>query len=322
MNNLKKDNIQLCADAGTKYCPCHLAYSGDCIKCPITCGGKNCNCLWQGVCIYNELIHNLNTPMCERQESLCKINEVMDLGDNTFLLKIKVPKDMVLDLCSPGAYVMMKSKDRSSDIFNTPISVMDVDIENSILEVVIKPRGIKTKKMTSFDEVWIKGAYFNGVFGIKEIKSAYKTNTVIVVNGLSQVNSINIAKKLLENKNNVEVFINDQATILDEVTQKLGELGVNVYATDLNGDRNFLTDYIKRNNIKLVYSGGSDIFNKCIMDVVDSVDKEINFAISNNNLICCGEGICGACTVEVNGNKVKSCKAQINSREFLNSRNL
>ncbi len=29
------------------------------------------------------------------------------------------------------------------------------------------------------------------------------------------------------------------------------------------------------------------------MNIVDSVDKNIKFAISNNNLICCGEGICG-----------------------------
>lgn len=319
---MKNINLQLCGDAGTKYCPCHLAYSGDCIKCPVICGKNQCNCLWQGTCIYNELMQNKNTPMCERQESLCEIKEINDLGEDTFLIKVKVPYDMAKDLQNPGAYILMKSKDRKSEIFNTPISVMDIDLKESILEVVIKPRGIKTKNITSFNEVWVKGAYFNGVFGIREIKNAYNKNICIVLNGLSQVNSINIIKTLIKNNNNVEVFINNQAIILEKVMNKLNSLGVNVYKTDLNGDREFLRDYIQRNNIDLVYSGGSDIFNKCIMDVVDSVKKEIKFTVSNNNLICCGEGVCGACTIEVNGYKVKSCKAQIDSRDFLNSRNL
>ncbi|WP_331681690.1 2Fe-2S iron-sulfur cluster-binding protein [Romboutsia sp.] len=319
---MKKANMQLCADAGSKYCPCHLAYSGDCIKCPIICGKKNCDCLWQGVCIYNELQHSKNVPICERKKSLCKIKEVDNLGNDTFLVKIQVPNDMIRDLCSPGAYVLIKSQDKNSDVFNAPISVMDVDMENSILEVIIKPRGIKTKNIINFDEVWVKGPYFNGIFGIKQIKGAYKTNTVVVLNGLSQVNSINIVKRLLENKNNVEVFINNQATILEVVIDKLKNLGVNIYNTDLNEDRDFLIDYIRRNNVELVYSGGANAFNKYVMDIVNSVDENINFAISNNNLICCGEGVCGACTIDINGEKVKSCKAQIDSRDFLNSKNL
>lgn len=318
---MKKANNQLCADAGSKYCPCHLAYSGDCIKCPIICGKKTCDCLWQGVCIYNEFQHNKNVSVCERKESLCKIDKVSDLGNETFLIKIQVPKSMLIDLSRPGAYVLIKSKDRNSDIFHTPISVMDVDMENSILEVVVKIRGIKTKNIISFEEIWVKGPYFNGIFGIKQIKGAYQTNTLIILNGLSQVNSINVVKRLLENKNHVEVFINNQATILDIVIDKLKNLGVNIQNTDLNEDKDFLIDYIRRNNVKFVYSGGADLFNKYVMDIVDSIDPNINLAISNSNLICCGEGICGACTIEVNGKKIKSCKAQIDSRAFLNSKN-
>ena len=319
---MKKANTQLCADAGSKYCPCHLAYSGDCIKCPIICGKKTCDCLWQGICIYNELQHSKNTPICERKESLCKIKEVCNLENDTFLVKIQVPSNMLSDLCSPGAYVLIKGRDKNKDIFNTPISVMDVDFSNSILEVVIKPRGIKTKNIINFDEVWIKGPYFNGIFGIKQIKAAYKANTVVVLNGLSQVNSINVIKRLLENKNNVEVFINNQATILDVVVDRLKDLGINIYDVNLNEDKEFLIDYIRRNNVELVYSGGCDKFNKYIMDIVNLVDENINLAISNSNLICCGEGICGACTIDINGEKVKSCKAQIDSRVFLNSKNL
>ncbi len=56
---------------------------------------------------------------------------------------------------------------------------------------------------------------------------------------------------------------------------------------------------------------------KCRADAY--VDENIKLAVSNNNLICCGEGICGACSIDLNGVKVKTCKTQVNSREYLKS---
>ena len=218
--------------------------------------------------------------------------------------------------------MLIKGIDKDRDIFNTPISVMDVDDKENILEIIIKPVGVKTKNIINFKKIRVKGPYFNGIFGIKEIKSTSGENVVVIGNGLSLVNSINVVKRLIENNNKVEVFINNQADILDEVVDKLEKLGINVYITDINENKDFLLDYIKRNDISLVYSAGGNRFNKYIMDIVDEYSKDIKFAISNNNLICCGEGICGACIINVNGEKVKSCKMQINSRDFLNSNNV
>lgn len=316
---MKKTNIQSCADAGSKYCPCHLAYSGDCIKCSLNRGEKTCDCLWQGVCIYSELQHNKDAQICEREESLCEIVEVKELEDNIILMRVSIPKTIAKDLCSPGAYVLLKSKDRSSIIFNTPISVMNVDVENNILEMIIKPRGIKTKTLVDFDQVWLKGPYFNGVFGIDDIKYTSNSNCAVILNGLSQVNSINIIKSLINNNNKVDVFMNTQGVILEEVVNKIIEAGANVRTIDMNEDEDFIKDYLKRNNVELVYSGGHTSFNKKMMNKIDSVNPDIKLVIPNNNLICCGEGICGACTVNLNGTRVKSCKAQIDSRTYLKS---
>lgn len=319
MDTLKRANIQSCADAGSKYCPCHLAYSGDCIKCSLIRGKKTCDCMWQGVCVYNEIQHNQNSQICEREEYLCKITEVKELENNILLIKISIPKCIAKDLCSPGAYVLLKSKDRSSSIFNTPISVMNLDIENNILEVIIKPRGIKTKTIVDFDEVWVKGPYFNGVFGIADIKYTSDANCAVILSGLSQVNSINIVNALINNNNHVDVFINSKAVVLDEVVEKIIKAGANVQTIDIEEDEDFIIDYLRRNNIELVYCGGHTSFNRKIMNKIDSINKDIKLVIPNNNLICCGEGICGACTVNLNGERVKSCKAQIDSRIYLKS---
>ncbi|RDY24761.1 sulfide/dihydroorotate dehydrogenase-like FAD/NAD-binding protein [Romboutsia maritimum] len=310
-------NIQSCADAGSKYCPCHLAYSGDCIKCSLLRGKKTCDCVWQGVCIYSEVQHNKNLSICERQEHLCKIAQVKKIEEDLFFIKIQVPKNIVGELKSPGAYVLLKSKDKNSDIFNAPISVMDVNTQESYIEVVIKSMGIKTKSIINFDEVWVKGPYYNGVFGTRGLNNTNQENCLVILNGLSQVSAINIIKKLLENKNKVEVIFNSQSIILEEVKNKIQQMGINISIVNVFEDKNFISDYLSRNNVKFVYSGGCNNFNKIIMNIVDEVSEDIKLSISNNNLICCGEGICGACTVRINGEKMKSCKSQIDSREFL-----
>ena len=238
------------------------------------------------------------------------------IEENTYLIKIKIPKELSKDLRSPGAYVFIKGKDKESNIFSAPISVLDVDLEKNTLEVIIKQVGIKTKGIINSDQVYIKGPYFNGLFGIKDIKSMSKSNCLVILNGLSQVNSINVIQRLIENNNKVDVFINHNGVILDNVIQKIYDLGASIYHIDIEEDKEFIADYIKSNDIKLVYSGASNRFNKEVMNIIDAIDENIKLAVSNNNLICCGEGICGACCIDLNGVKVKT---QINSREYLKS---
>lgn len=40
-----------CIDAGTEFCPCHLAEEGECILCSQLHGKCFCDCVnWKGVC--------------------------------------------------------------------------------------------------------------------------------------------------------------------------------------------------------------------------------------------------------------------------------
>lgn len=313
---MDKGKNKVCVDCGSKYCPCHLAYSGDCIKCSMIRGDKICDCQWQGVCIYNEVMHNKKELIEERQEYLCNIIEKKEIFNGLFKLKIEVPKKIVHDLSSVGSYVLLKSKNKNDSIYNVPISVMDVDKDNNILEVVIKQLGIKTKYILDSDDIIVKAPYFNGIFGVDKINKTHNSNCVVILNGLSQVNSINVVKKLIANNNKVEVFLYKNSIKLKDVEEKLNNLGINIHIIDIEEDKNLIIDYIKRNNVNLVYSGASNRFSKTIKDIVNMVSEDITLAISNNNLICCGEGICGACTVNLNGQPVKTCKTQVDSRDF------
>lgn len=316
---MERQNNQFCADAGGKYCPCHLAYSGDCIKCSLIRGEKTCECKWQGVCIYNEKQHNKIVPVEERKDELCEIIESKEIEDKIYLIKIRIPSYLTKYLSEPGAYVFLKDPNRESIYFNAPISVMDVDEENNILEVVVVPRGIKTKPLVNADKVIMKATYFNGIFGLKEIKSNQSDRCVVILDGLSQVNSINVIRRLIRNNNEVEVFINEDGKRLEMIEEKIKNMGININIFNLNEKREILENYIKNNKVSFVYSCGLIYFNKYILQLVDKIDENIKFAIPNNNLICCGEGICGACTIRLNNCRIKTCKAQMNGREFLSN---
>ncbi|MEN2259538.1 2Fe-2S iron-sulfur cluster-binding protein [Paraclostridium benzoelyticum] len=257
--------------------------------------------------------------MQRKKDVLCDVVTKKELKEDIYLLEIRTPKILLEELLNPGSYILLRCKDQIDSRYNVPISVMDIDVENEILKVIIKEVGHKTKSLLSFDKVWVRGPYLNGVLGLKEFKLTTNSNVAVILSGLSQVNAPKIIKYILKNNNHVEVFVDTRRTILDEVIDKIKELNVNIHFINIKEDEELIKDYIRRNNVELVYSGGFNSFNKEIMKLVDSVDENIRFSIANNNLIVCGEGICGGCTVVINGKRTKSCKAQINGREYLKS---
>jgi NAD(P)H-flavin reductase len=264
-------------------------------------------------------MHNRNIPSNEKMDVLCDIQTKKEILEDIYLLEIKTPKKLLEELVNPGSYIILRCEDEVDSRYNVPISVMDIDIENEILTVVVKEVGHKTKSLLSFDKIWVRGPYLNGVFGLKEFKLTSNSNVAVILSGLSQVNAPKIIKYLQKNNNNVEVFIDSRRTIVNQVVEKIKELDVNIHIINTKEDEQLIKDYIVRNNVKLVYSGGFNKFNKEIMELVDSIDENIRFTIANNNLIVCAEGICGGCTVVVNGKRVKSCKAQIDARDYLKS---
>ena len=66
---------------------------------------------------------------------------------------------------------------------------------------------------------------------------------MVVLSGLSQVNAIKVVKKLIDN-NRVDVFINSDGILIDEVTNKIKDLGANIYYFDIN-DLEVIRGHIK-----------------------------------------------------------------------------
>ncbi|RXI79172.1 sulfide/dihydroorotate dehydrogenase-like FAD/NAD-binding protein, partial [Clostridium tetani] len=84
--------------------------------------------------------------------------------------------------------------------------------------------------------------------------------------------------------------------------------------------KNILLSIIREEDVNLVHSSAADIIN---YNVLNLIGETIDFSCYNNSKMCCGEGVCGSCSVK---NKYfhieRSCKLQIDPRNILEGRKL
>ncbi|SHH06601.1 sulfide/dihydroorotate dehydrogenase-like FAD/NAD-binding protein [Tepidibacter thalassicus] len=309
-----KSNV--CVDAGSIYCPCHLAETKDCIVCSHLGGDEFCDCNWQGVCIYQNFIKNNERINELRKDVLCNIKSKIEIRENIYLLEIEIPKGLATELIHPGSYILLRGENRKEEKFNSPISVMSVNLDDNILSIIIEGIGPKTKDLLKNKKIYIKGPYANGIFGLKYLKKIRDKKVILVTRGLSAVTLINVCNQLLKNNNELEIFIDKNGKRILIVEKMLKNYNVKINCIDFNKELFLIKENLKK-EVGLVFSAGSNFFNKNIMNLVDEVDKNIPLAITNNNLICCGEGICGACIVNIKGEKIRTCKTQIEPRIYL-----
>ncbi|MEW8954921.1 sulfide/dihydroorotate dehydrogenase-like FAD/NAD-binding protein [Clostridium sp.] len=313
-----KYEIADCIDAGTEFCPCHLAEAGECIICSQLHGQAFCDCLnWKGVCIYKEYFDNGNKPKSQRKSFLCQILKKDVIEENLVIISILVPHKLAKDLLHPGSYVFLRDPS-TTQFYDTPISVMDVDVEENIIKLAIEIRGIKTKIINSLNEnskLMIRGPFWNGVFGLKNIYSAREGLSVIVAKGIGMAPMIPVIKKLYGNGNKVTIFMDkspyDSIFVEDYLKQyncqvipctllEKGELSEDFIST--------LKNFLNENKVNLIHCDGADII---VLKLIKLLGDEYKMSSSNNTKMCCGEGVCGACTTRYSGRRVKRlCKYQ------------
>lgn len=306
-------NTHCCIDAGSEFCPCILAETLDCISCSQLQGVNKCDCSWNGVCIYNELKISNGKVNSGRKEYKGYVVENQEIDTNVYMLKIKTDKKLVKLLNRSGSYVLLRDVNNESH-FNVPMSILDIEGLDTFI-IVYKEKSIKTKLLKNTKAISIKGPYWNGIQGVKYLKILNNTNCLVIVRGISQSSIVFPIREMIRNNNKVFVFL-DSGNIktdyaLDFLKDDLVIIKGNVYE-----DRDKIRELIQNNNIKLVFSAASDLVHAHINELLKE-NESIYYMTSNNNVICCAEGICGSCMKrDKSGEKIKMCKSQINSKIF------
>lgn len=314
-------------------CPCHLAESGECILCSQLQGSHFCDCLnWKGVCIYQEFHDNGNKAKEQRKVYKCKVSEKVLYPDDVLLVKFEAPHKLVIDLARPGSFIFVRSEENV--YFDVPISILDSDIETNIISIMIEIRGIKTKQLLNIEaggNITIRGPYWNGVFGLKNIRKQKNNDTIVIARGIGMAPMIPVIKRLIENDNTVTLIVDKQPFKDIYVNEWLDKF--NIVPQEMNliekGELSpegkvAIKSLIKYNNISLIHIAGADILTYSVIDFLDSLEREdIDLSCCNNFKMCCGEGVCGSCTARFSGHRVKRfCKVQASPRGIFEGRRL
>ncbi|MGL5765407.1 MAG: sulfide/dihydroorotate dehydrogenase-like FAD/NAD-binding protein [Sarcina sp.] len=324
-----KFNNKTCIDAGTEFCPCHLAESGDCILCSQLNGEKFCDCSnWSGTCIYNEFINNNYKAKASRNEYTLNIKKIEFLEDTLVRLTVNSPHKLIMSLINPGSFVFIKGS-LINNYFDFPISIEHLDIENNFFTMCIEIRGSKTKNILQLKEggnLNIRGPYFNGVFGLDNLKKLQKSNVLIIARGIGGAPSQPVIKKLQENGNKLLIVYDSNPFQTDYFFKKTYNIEIEYMNIFDKGKlttkfKNYFLDKLKT-DIKLIHCAGADILTTEIINFLHELDlDELLLSCCNNSKMCCGEGICGSCTARYKGQIVKRlCKIQEDPRSIFKER--
>lgn len=321
-----------CIDAGSEFCPCKLAEMGECIICSQMHGKCFCDCSnWKGVCIYQEFFNNGMKAKGGREKYNCKILSINNYNDELLLIKLEVLHKLALDLINPGSYIFIcPDKDLYFDI---PISILESDIDKNIISLAVEVRGIKTKKLLNFkegDTINIRGPYWNGVFGIKNIEKQKESKCLVLSKGIGLAPMVPVARKLILQNCKVELGIDYSNLDKKFISEFITKYDTKNYEMNLL-DKGELTDdcrYLIKDSIDngttYIHIAGADILTLKVIEFLDSLGRnDILLSCCNNFKMCCGEGICGACTARYKGHKVKRfCKVQTDPRSIFEERRL
>lgn len=318
-----------CIDAGSMYCPCHLAETSDCILCSQLSGEEFCQCQnWCGVCIYEKYRSNGEKAEKLRETYNSRVVEKNILCDDLYSLVVEVPESIARELVYPGSFVFLRNVG-DPEYYDTPLSVMETDRNNNTLKIVIKAVGIKTKSLMKVEkgsEILVRGPFSNGIMGLKNVYGAKNGTSIVISRGIGAAPSVQVLKKLYENKNRIISIVDVQ--FKNNFAEKyFNQYGFNTISCNMleNGKlteefKSCLAGIMADNEINLVHCGGPDILTYRVMEVVD---ESIRISCCNNAKMNCGEGICASCTKHYENNVVKRlCKVQIDPRDLFKDRRL
>ncbi len=306
------ENFYDCIDCGTENCPCYLALTGDCLVCSRLSGKDCCDCDWKGVCVYNEFIQGGKRVNNIRNEFEAQVKEKKKYEEGTEVLVLEVGRGFALKCSWPGSYVFLRCREDES-FYSIPISVLKSDIRGGKIHLAVKELSAKSKRILTADTLVVRGVYRNGILGIKDIigtrgRVDTARKIMIVTKGIGFAPAA-LLIAWIGGRTQSDIFIDK-----DKIDEKL----IEEYLPEcLNGKVSYIDlrrefEYKKTERVSEIYREGGH--NTLVVLTSDYYLSEIGKVLkidakSNNYRLCCGEGICGACSYTDDfGRTFKMCK--------------
>lgn len=297
-----------CADAGSENCPCVLAEDDQCYQCGKLAGGDCNECLWTGVCIYSRYLEEGKEHTGNRSEMVYKILHEKNYGQDCKVLILKTDKGMAQQCSRPGSFLFLRREDLGRE-YDMPVSVLKAIPNEEQIHVAIGRAGVKSKPFWNLKQrrLKVRGIYRSGIEGLSELKKECK-ETVIFAKGVATAPIVNILSGYKEELGlqKIKVYIDTAGINMDFIKEYFGFLPIEtIKIMDFKEDMEQLkimvsNEKAKGNNIMVMTS-------PYYISQLGKIGKKI--IRPNNYNMCCGEGICGACSyTDMKGVTVRKCK--------------
>ncbi len=323
----------ICADAATENCPCLLAETGNCLICSRLQGKNECDCDWAGVCVYNEFIQNNRKRALTRAEKSFIISDMKTTSDSSFvIMDIDCGRGFALSCMSPGVHVFIRPDGRER-YYDTPLSVLRADHTAGIVTVCFRTLSAKTRALAECragGAVIVRGPYRNGIKGLPRGLSGRK---VLIAAAGAGVIPAAAAGGLLAAHNDVEIAVLDAGAAEREIIDGYMDDGVAITVMNPRKCGNAANGAVENfgDAVDAAVGRNEEFYRKLQDDSFDvyiilgstgfvndaagrvrkrgNKGKNIIIAVSNNSVMSCGEGVCGACAcTRDDGRRVVGCK--------------
>ncbi|MDR1701929.1 MAG: hypothetical protein LBR56_04070 [Sporomusaceae bacterium] len=319
-----------CADLNSPYCPCLLSDTNHCFFCSHLQGKSVCGCNWSGVCAFYEKKWRPQTKIKQyddlglaapvRLEVETKFTVVNQICANTYEIEFGVSAQLAAALQRAGSFVFLRQLDDQQFYF-FPVGVMAVT--GNLLRVVIKTSGTKSTRLLAGgnQSLLVKGPYCNGVFGQPWVENMTEGKILLVAGGLGQAAALPLAARLTRPNtgNNVSALLAPGSSGKIFIKERLENMGVKVAEVasmrrwGLNMVKEIISDAAACPD--LIVSAGPDEQHYAVIAAMQP--QNIPLAATNNNTMCCGEGVCGSCERKTkSGQKIRTCKAQVDFKQL------
>lgn len=334
-----------CVDLGSEYCPCVLALTGDCLVCGRLRGNEtaDCDCQWSGSCPYTVLMQNGGKVSARRRTVRGEVVQRKEYGEEVTVLVLRVGRGLAQKASLPGSFVFLRpvheeernhSTAETGDFvyFDTPISVMRADEAAGTIHLAIRREGPKSKLLlncvSAIDDVneesyWVRGPYYSGLLGtealrpeqVKGKRILFLTKGIGAAPALLTIDRLITMDSAVAAASKIRWLADDKKidrTLIEDYARMIGGTIQPEYMalTDSPGrGKRELREALGEKEYDVAVICGSPYFVEHMSCQVRNRFPEVQLVVSNNATMCCGEGICGACTeVTEDGRVIRRCK--------------
>ena len=245
-----------------------------------------------------------------KKKEICTVIRQKEIGDGIFSMWIQT--ENIGKEAKPGQFVSLYSKD-GSKLLPRPISLCEIDRENSRLRLVYRVTGAKTgteefSRLKAGDTIPVLGPLGNGF----PVEKAQGKNVFLMGGGIGVPPILELAKQMKCEKKQIIAGYRDCHTFLREEFEAAGTLYIATEDGSV-GTKGNVMDAIRENALEadVIYACGPTPMLRAIKKYAE--ENGIECYISLEERMACGIGACLACVCK---SREKDAHSNVNNKRI------